>query len=290
MANQYITLAHAKGIMLNGTFTPTPEAAKLSAAPHFNNPSTPVIVRFSNATAFPNIPDTDPNTESRGMTIRFTLGDHVHTDIVNQSSPLFPVKTGEELLELLKAVAASPPDAPSPKPIEKFLGAHPAALKQVTSPKPIPTSFAREAFWGVTAYKFIAADGTETFIRYRFVPEAGVESLDAEATKDKDPDFLQKELADRLKEGPVVFRMVAQIAEKEDITDDATNIWPESRQLVELGVVKLDAIIPDNAKEQQRLIFDPIPRVKGIEPSDDPLLEVRAAVYLLSGRERRAAS
>lgn len=200
------------------------------------------------------------------------------------------MKTGEELLELLRALAASPPDAPSPKPIEQFLGAHPAALKQVTSPKPIPTSFAREAFWGVTAYKFIAADGTETFIRYRFVPEAGVESLDAEATEDKDPDFLQKELADRLKEGPVIFRMVAQIAEEGDVTDDATNIWPESRQLVELGAVKLEGIMPNNAKEQQRLIFDPIPRVKGIEPSDDPLLEVRAAVYLLSGRERRAAS
>jgi len=35
------------------------------------------------------------------------------------------------------------------------------------------------------------------------------------------------------------------------------------------------------------MIFDPIPRVDGIEPSDDPLLELRAAVYLLSGRRRR---
>ena len=28
--------AHAKGIMLQGTFTPTPEAAGLSKAPHLN--------------------------------------------------------------------------------------------------------------------------------------------------------------------------------------------------------------------------------------------------------------
>jgi catalase len=27
--------------------------------------------------------------------------------------------------------------------------------------------------------------------------------------------------------------------------------------------------------------------VDGIEPSDDPLLELRAAVYLISGRRRR---
>jgi catalase len=37
------------------------------------------------------------------------------------------------------------------------------------------------------------------------------------------------------------------------------------------------------------MIFDPIPRVDGIDPSDDPLLELRAAIYLLSGRRRRQA-
>ena len=37
------------------------------------------------------------------------------------------------------------------------------------------------------------------------------------------------------------------------------------------------------------IIFDPIPRVDGIEPSNDPLFELRAAIYLLSGRRRRAA-
>ena len=40
--------AHAKGTMLTGVFTPTPEAASLSRAPHFIRESTPVSVRFSN--------------------------------------------------------------------------------------------------------------------------------------------------------------------------------------------------------------------------------------------------
>ena len=39
---------------------------------------------------------------------------------------------------------------------------------------------------------------------------------------------------------------------------------------------------------QEALIFDPIPRVDGTEPSDDPLLDPHAAVYLASGRRRRA--
>ena len=73
------------------------------------------------------------------------------------------------------------------------------------------------------------------------------------------------------------------------MTNDATVHWPESRPVVELGVVKLDAIVPDNAKEQKYIIYDPIPRVQGVDVSDDPLLEFRAAVYLISGRQRRAA-
>jgi catalase len=71
--------------------------------------------------------------------------------------------------------------------------------------------------------------------------------------------------------------------------DDATVHWPADRPLINLGTIVLTSLIDDNAREQKKIIFDPIPRVDGIEPSDDPLLELRAAVYLLSGRRRRQA-
>jgi catalase len=80
-----------------------------------------------------------------------------------------------------------------------------------------------------------------------------------------------------------------QIAEAGDITDDATIHWPEDRKLVEFGTLELTSMLPDSLVQQKHIIFDPIPRVDGIEPSADPLLELRAAIYLLSGRERRAA-
>jgi catalase len=51
----------------------------------------------------------------------------------------------------------------------------------------------------------------------------------------------------------------------------------------------LQEITPDNADEQRRIIFDPIPRVDGIEASADPLFEPRANIYLMTGRRRRAA-
>jgi len=49
------------------------------------------------------------------------------------------------------------------------------------------------------------------------------------------------------------------------------------------------APVADDGPAQKQIIFDPIPRVEGIDPSEDPLLELRAAIYLLSGRRRRAA-
>ena len=223
------------------------------------------------------------------MAIRFQLGGRVHTDMISHSTPFFPARTGAEFLEFLQAVIASPPGTPSPSPVEQFLGSHPAALAHVTAPKPTPSSYAREIYYGVTALKLIDANGKATFIRHRVIPDLGVDTLDAATLKDKGPDFLQQEIAERLQAGPVSFKLVAQVAEDGDVTDDATIHWPETRPIVELGTVTLEGISPDNAAQQKYIIFDPIPRVSGVEPSDDPLLEMRAAIYLISGKERRAA-
>jgi catalase len=73
------------------------------------------------------------------------------------------------------------------------------------------------------------------------------------------------------------------------VVDDVTIHWPEDRKLLALGQLSFTELVANEAHEQKNIIFDPIPRVDGIEPSDDPLLELRAAIYLLSGRRRRAA-
>jgi catalase len=281
--------AHAKGALLTGTFTPAPEAAKLSRAPHLTRESTPVTVRFSDSTGIPVIPDYDQNANPRGMAIRFNLAEHVHTDIVSHSTDGFPTHTGDEFLGLLKALATTAPGMPSPTPIEAFLGSHPAALVFVQTPKPSPASFATEAFFGVTAMHFINAAGETRFGRYRIVPSAGVEHISDEAAQAKGADYLFNEIKQRIAAGPVKFEVKAQLADPGDIVDDATIHWPETRELVTLGTLSLDFAIADDAAEQKKTIFDPIPRVDGIEPSADPLLELRAAIYLISGRRRRAA-
>jgi catalase len=182
--------------------------------------------------------------------------------------------------------------------IDEFLQQNPSAKRFVEAPKPSPKSFATQQFWGVNAFVLVDVEGKRTAVRYRIVPAAdgGVETLGEEDLKTKSETYLFDELEERFA-GPnsssskVSFKLLAQIAEAGDPTDDATILWPEERQVVELGSIELDSMLgeEENAGLQKRVIFDPIPRVKGVETSEDPLLEIRAAVYLISGRGRRAA-
>jgi|HubBroStandDraft_1064217.scaffolds.fasta_scaffold99504_1 catalase len=282
--------AHAKGHMLTGSFKPSAEALKLTRAPHILRESTPVTARFSNSTGLPQLPDNVADANPRGMAIRFNLAEHVHTDIVSHSFDGFPTKDGNEFLEFLRAVIASGPDVPSPKPVEQFLGAHPATLKFVQAPKPFASSLARQTYYAVTAFEFTNAAGEKRFGRYRIVPELGNDFLSDEQVKGIGENYHYDEIAERVAKGPVAFKILVQVADPVDTVDDPTVHWPESRQLVEFGTVELTEVLADNAAQQKHIIFDPIPRVDGIEPSADPLLELRAAIYLLSGKRRRAAS
>jgi catalase len=282
--------AHAKGALLMGKFTPSTAAATLTRAPHMNRETTPVMVRFSNSTGIPLVPDNDPHANPRGMAIRFQLAEHVHTDIISHSTDGFPTRTGQEFLEFFRALASSDPSKPSPSPIDTYLGAHPKALAFVQAPKPAPSSFARESYFGITAMRFTNKSGVSRYGRYRIIPAAGVDHLPDAIAAAKSPNFLFDELTERISKGPIGFRILAQLANEGDVVDDATIHWPEDRTLLDLGAITLTEAVADNPHEQQHIIFYPIPRVDGIDPSADPLLELRAAVYLLSGRRRRAVS
>jgi len=274
--------AHAKGLLVRGTFEPTDEAKALSKAPHFNQTSTQVLVRFSSSTGLPKLPDTDANAEPRGMATRFFLGsDRKHTDIVAHSTPFFPVNNGEDFLNFFKAIAGG--TAPD------FLQIHPAALAFVQAPKPTPKSFATDAYYGVNALKLVSDDGKETYVRYRIIPDSGRNFYEIAEVEGKSADFLQEELRERLKSGTSSFSLMVQIAESGDQTNDATVHWPEERKQIKLGTITLEKVVEDSDELQRTLIFDPVPRVDGIEPSDDPLVDFRASVYLQSGKERRAA-
>jgi catalase len=281
--------AHAKGLMCTGTFAPSPAAAGLTRAPHANRPSTPVTVRYSNSTGIPTIPDNNPaRSGPRGIAVRFHLADHVHTDIVAHSTNGFPVRTGGEFLEFLRAAAAA--GAGQPEAMGEFLAAHPNARRFVESPKPIPTSFARETFFAVTSFKFTNAEGVSRDGRFRIRPAEGAEHLSSEQAAAKSADFLFEEIGPRLARGPVRLGVFVQLAGDGDDVTDSSVAWPESRLEIRFGTITLTARVNEMEPERRKIIFDPIPRVDGIDTSGDPISEVRSEIYLLSGRRRRKAA
>ena len=276
---------HAKGVLVAGSFTPARGAASLSSAPHFAK-RVPVLVRFSNGTGVPTLPDADPNASPHGIAIRFDLPGGTSTDIVSISANDFPVSTPEDFLALLQAVAASGPNAAKPTPIEQFLGSHPAAARFVTTPRPAPVSFGTLAFYGVNAFKFTNAKGQSRYARYQILPMAGERALSKADAAKAGPNYLMDELPKRIAKGPVKFRLVAQVGKEGDSVTDPTMVWPADRQRIELGTISLTSTSNDQAKTQKTLLFNPLTLPAGIEPSADPVLLARPGAYAVSYGQR----
>src|SRR5882724_10893210 len=119
---------HAKGVVVEGSFKASSEAARLSLATLFNGSSIPVTARFSDGSGMPNVADGSP-AMPRGIAIKYHLPGGTDTDMVTNSFKFFPVGTGEDFRDLLQAITESPPDAPKPTKLEQFFGSHPNAPK-----------------------------------------------------------------------------------------------------------------------------------------------------------------
>jgi catalase len=276
---------HTKGVVVEGSFTPSGAGATLSKAALLQGAPTPVTARFSNATGLPAIADGAPNANPHGLGLRFHLPDGGEMDIVANSLKFFPVATGEEFLALLQAVAASGPDAAKPTPLDDFVAAHPTVPRALASAS-TPASYARETYNGINAFVLVDAAGERHPFRFRISPVAGEAHLSAEEAAGQAPDFLADDLRAELARGPVRFRLLAQLARPEDPTADPSQPWPDDRELVDLGEIALTQPAADNAAAEKELMLLPGNLPDGIEPSDDPMIDVRNEAYGVSFARR----
>jgi catalase len=281
---------HAKGIVCQGTFAPSKDAATLSKAAHFQKASVAVIVRFSDGAPDPSLPDNDPNAGPRGMAIRFELPDGGKADIVAISHNGFVVGTVEDFLALEQALAATDPSKPHPWPIEAFLMAHPLALKFVQDNQVKPASFATEAFFSNNSFVFVNKNGVKQPGRYQILPAAGTQHLSDADAKAKSADYLFQDLKTRLAAGPIKFRLVVQLPNPGDSTKDSSLVWPDDRKTLDVGTISITSVVADSAGTERKLVFDPTHLTDGIELSDDPLPALRAQVYSLSAERRQQST
>ncbi len=278
---------HAKGLVCSGTFRASAEAPRITRAPQFAGPSVTTTVRFANSNGNPDVHDGVPN--GRSIAVKFPLAGGKSADILANSVEGFIARTPEELLEFLRAQLPDPATGrPDPDAVPRFLAGHPAgrAFVERLMKRAVPASYAQVTYHAEHAFRFTAADGTSRFGRYRLVPQAGEAFLVPDEAGKRSPSFLREELEGRLRTGPVAFRLLLQVAEAGDPTDDVTALWPEGRPVVELGRLEITAVSPTSAADERRLIFDPSNCADGIDLSADPILLARSAAYAISYERR----
>jgi catalase len=280
-----VRAVHAKGVILEGEFTPTLEAKTLCKAVVFDA-TVSVVVRFSDFTGIPDISDTKYDASPRGFAVKFLLKDGSNLDVVSHSFNGFPTATAKEFGELFQAVGASGPEAAKPTALDKFLATHPVAKTFLTTQKPPPESYATAQYYGVNSFLFTDAKGAGRAVRYRFVPDIGEKYLDAAALKEKGPNYLAEEIRVRVDDKPIRFTWYAQLAEVGDDLENPSIAWPETRKLVKLGVLTIDRVGSNTPAADKALSFLPGTLVPGIGIAD-PMVTIRNAAYPISFHQRQ---
>jgi catalase len=304
-------LAHAKGLLVEGTFTPTEQAKTLSIAPHFNDASTPVIARFSVGGGVPHVKDVDGGATPKGVAIRFKIDNDTYTDLISHSFNGFATRTGEDFLVFLKVFGAvsyhqklleeaKKKGGDHSKELEEFNKAQaafkaflahvPSAAVFVTGERPNPHNYGTITYYQPNTHVLTNKDGKITNVRYRLDPADGDHLYkDPEELKKLADSYLEDDLQQRFPGEPIVFTIQAQIANPDDVLDDAT-IRYKSTTFVPVGKLELNKVADDNAAQQQQIAFSPVPDrggIKGIACSKDPLIQARKGVYYISSEQRR---
>ena len=276
---------HTKGIIVEGSFTPSKEARTLVKTPIFAGGVLPVTARFSLFAGVPTLPDNDDGASPAGFAFKIRAKDGNDFDVEANQHPDFITSTFDEFAVFLRAVGATKPDTPHPNPVEQFLATHPHAVQFLQS-RTYPVSYAQAKYFGINAFKFTNSAGKSAFVRYQFEPRAGETYLTPEQRKAKSATYLQDELVARLKTGPLVLDWYAQIAEAGDKVEDPAVAWPATRRRVKLGTFTLAKLPADPDTAQRQLLFLPGQDHPGVAAAD-PMLVLRNLAYPISFGERQ---
>lgn len=304
---------HTIGIGVTGYFAPSEVARSFCTARHFQEPRSPVTVRFSNGSGSPT--QHDGWSDVRGMATRFHLPGDAATDLIAMTLGEFFTPTVESFLAFTTAArpAASRPESPWRKILDMlqlkppladpmpgqttdgaagtlhYADAHRFAQLAVFDSAGIgaPVSYARATYHAVHTFVVVASDGTRRPVRFTWQPVAGVRTTDPAAPPVDD--YLHQELTARLRIAPAEFTLMMTIGEAGDALSDPTVPWPAKRIRVVMGTLVLTAVAADQAASCEHISFNPCRLVPGIETSDDPILRARRDAYEVS-RELRGGT
>lgn len=281
--------AHTKGVCVAGTFAPSSQAPGLSKARVFTQDSTPILGRLSIGGGDPH--GADAQARVRSVALLLKTDDGQEWRMAMNSFPFFVVATPEAFQAQNIASAPDPVTGkPDPARMAAFLEQYPEAKKFLAWAKSAPwsNSWANTQFNGVNSFWFTNAQGQRRAVRWSLRPQAPFEALSEAQRKQSDADFLSEEFDARLaKTGPVKWDLVVTEAKDGDPIDDPSQPWPQDRPQVVAGTVSFTATSPQATGGCRDINYDPTVVPDGIEPSKDPILAARSAVYSVSFNRRQ---
>jgi catalase len=272
---------HAKGVSVAGWFDSNGNGRELSTAVVFAPGRTPVIGRFSAAGGNPHTADAAAAGRGLGLAFGFPGSQQWRTAMLNL--PVFPDNSPQAFYDRLAATALVPGTGkPDPSAMTRFLAAHPPSARALTILKQHPPTpgFADSTFRGLNAFYFVNESGVRTPVRWSLTP------LQQALPPSSGPNALFDPLVAQLRGGPLRWRLKLMVGAPSDPTHDATLPWPADRRTVDAGLLTLDSVATESKGNARDINFDPMVLPPGIEPSDDPLLSARSAVYAASYRRR----
>ncbi|MEH4712499.1 catalase family peroxidase [Enterobacter ludwigii] len=276
---------HAKGVCVVGDFISNGQVSSLSRAALFAPGETPVTGRFAIAGGNPKAPDYAVPVRSMALQFRQSNGEQWRTGM--NAMPRFPVSTVEDFYALQNLTLPDPATGkPNPDKLKAFVIAHPQMQPYLAWAKQyVPSSsWASDRFNSLNAFRFIDKAGKEHLVRWSMVPHIGSQPM-SEADKN-DKDFLQHDLEERLKQGPLKWDLMITVAKPGDPGNDASQVWPEDRQTINAGILVLTRATPQQNGPCNDINYDPLILPDGIAPSEDPLLNARSAAYAKSYNAR----
>lgn len=267
---------HARGLLVEGRFTPTAAAQDFCSAATFAGPDQRLLARFSSSTGNPDIAEDDPGANPRGLAI--AIGDDLV--LVGHSIEAFPARTPDEFLAFIEALTFR---RCNPERLDGFMRDHAAARHFVSVRPGIPESFASLRYHMLHAFRLISVDGCARVGRLTVTGLSG--HINAPGPQRCGDDQLTAELRSRLASSPVELLLEFIPARDGDSVDDITAVWPDRGGSVLLGRLFVERVGADQGA-QRSLVFDPSHLPDGISFAGDPMVDARVRAYRFAAQRR----
>ncbi|HCQ57520.1 MAG TPA: catalase HPII, partial [Sulfitobacter sp.] len=161
----------------------------------------------------------------------------------------------------------------------------------IMSDRTIPRSFRFMEGFGVHTFRLVNAEGKSHYVKFHWKPKQGVQSVvwnEALKINGADPDFHRRDMWDAIDAGDYPQWDLGIQVFDDDFADnfefdilDATKLIPEEQVPVRIiGTLTLDANVDNFFAETEQVAFCTQNIVRGIDHTNDPLLQGRNFSYL----------